>query len=77
MRSLGQISTASIALSRTRSLQQGADSNTRGPRHSPVVVHDGDDDGDALDVLVGDVEHQRLVVRRVQRVLLDGRLPLF
>lgn len=46
-------------------------------RCSPVIVHHGDDDGDALDVLVGDVKHQRLVVGGVQRVLLNGGLPLF
>lgn len=43
----------------------------------PVIVHHGDDDGDALYVFIGDVKHQRLVVGGVQRVLLDGRLPLF
>lgn len=43
----------------------------------PVIVHHGDDDADALYVLIGDVKHQRLVVGGVQRVLLDGRLPLF
>lgn len=43
----------------------------------PVIVHHSDDDGDALYVFVGDVEHQRFIVGGVQRVLLDGRLPLF
>lgn len=43
---------------------------------SPIIIHHGDDDGYALDVLVGNVKHQRLVVRGVQRVLLNGGLPL-
>lgn len=44
---------------------------------SPIVIHHRDDDGNAFYVFVGNVEHQRLVVRGVQRVLLNGGLPLF
>ena len=43
---------------------------------SPVIVHHGNDDGYTFYIFIGDVEHQRLVVRGVQCVLLDGGLPL-
>lgn len=44
---------------------------------SPVVVHHRDDDGYIFYIFIGNVKHQRLVVRGIQRVLLDGGLPLF
>lgn len=43
---------------------------------SPVVVHDRDAEPHVLHALGGHVEHERLVVRGVQRVLLDGSFPL-
>lgn len=46
-------------------------------QYSPVIVHHCDNDGHTLYVFIGNVKHQRLVVGGVQRVLLNGGLPLF
>lgn len=47
-----------------------------GQRPSPVIVDHRNAEPHVLHALGGHVEHQRLVVRGVQRVLLDGGFPL-
>lgn len=43
----------------------------------PVVVHDGDDERHILNVLVGDIKDQRLIICGIEGILLYGRLSLF
>jgi len=43
----------------------------------PVIVHDSNDERHILDVLIGDIKDQSLIICRIESILLYGRLPLF